>query len=112
VLPRNHASLEAGENAVGDGLVGSWPADFGCVAMVALCHNSGSPVLPARGKILKENISPLALNQISFVECPRFMSLRRAEARRIRSRARALCAFMERQRTPLTGSDWLCHKAA
>jgi hypothetical protein len=33
-----------------------------------------SPVLPARGKILKKGISPLALNQISFVECPRFMS--------------------------------------
>jgi len=32
-----------------------------------------SPVLPAWGKILKEGISPLALNQISFVECPRFM---------------------------------------
>src|SRR5260370_41939206 len=32
-----------------------------------------SPVLPARGEILKEGISPLALNQISFVECPRFM---------------------------------------
>jgi len=29
-----------------------------------------------------------------------------------RTRARALCAFMERQRTPLTGSDRLCHKAA
>ena len=33
-----------------------------------------SPVLPAWGEILKEGISPLALNQISFVECPRFMS--------------------------------------
>jgi hypothetical protein len=33
-----------------------------------------SPVLPAWGKILKEGISPLALNQISFVECPRFVS--------------------------------------
>jgi len=26
------------------------------------------------GRNLKEGISPLALNQISFVECPRFMS--------------------------------------
>jgi hypothetical protein len=42
--------------------------------MVALCHDVCSPVLPARGEILKEGISPLALNQISFVECPRFMS--------------------------------------
>jgi hypothetical protein len=33
-----------------------------------------SPVLPAWGEILKEGVSPLALNQISFVECPRFMS--------------------------------------
>jgi len=30
--------------------------------------------LPAWGGNLKEGISPLALNQISFVECPRFMS--------------------------------------
>ena len=29
---------------------------------------------PAWGEILKEGISTLALNQISFVECPRFMS--------------------------------------
>jgi hypothetical protein len=30
--------------------------------------------VPAWGEILKEGFSPLALNQISFVECPRFMS--------------------------------------
>jgi len=72
LLPRNHACLEAKKNAVGNGLVDAGPA--GCIAMVALCHDVCSPVLPPRGEILKEGISPLALNQISFVECPRFMS--------------------------------------
>ena len=31
-------------------------------------------MLPAWGEILKEGVQSLALNQISFVECPRFMS--------------------------------------
>jgi hypothetical protein len=44
--------------------------------------------LPARGEILKEGISPLALNHISFVECPPLHVFgRRAEARRVRSMA-------------------------
>src|SRR5258708_25946718 len=63
LLPRNHACLEARKNAVGNGLVDAGPA--GCIAMVALCHDVCSPGLPAWGGILKEGISPLALNQIS-----------------------------------------------
>ncbi len=72
VFPRNHARFEAGNDAVGNGLIDAWPA--GCVAVAAICHDVCSPVLPAWGEILKEGNSPLALNQISFVECPRFMS--------------------------------------
>src|SRR5581483_11008822 len=72
LFPRNHTCFEAGNNAVGNGLIDARPA--GCVAMVSVCHDVCSPVLPAWGEILKEGILPLALNQISFVECPRFMS--------------------------------------
>ena len=48
-----------------------------------------SPVLPARG-VLQKSLSTLALNQISFVECPASCFARRAEARRVRSMPRVL----------------------
>ena len=37
LFPRNHASLEAGDDAVDNGLVDAWSA--GCIAMVAVCHD-------------------------------------------------------------------------
>ena len=42
--------------------------------MVAVCHDVLLSCAARVGEILKEGISPLALNQISFVERPRFMS--------------------------------------
>ena len=72
-LPRNHASLEAGNNALGNGLVDAWPA--GCVTVVAMRHDVSLSCAARVGRNLKEGFLSLALNQISFVECPRFMSL-------------------------------------
>ena len=72
LFPRNHACFEAGNDAVGNGLVDARSA--GCIAMVAVCHD-GSLSCDARvGRNLKEGFWALTLNQISFDECPRFMS--------------------------------------
>ncbi len=43
-------------------LCAAWPSAGGCVAMVAICHDVCSPVLPAWGEIVKEGFSPLTLN--------------------------------------------------
>ena len=72
IFPRNHACFEAGNNTVSDGLIDAWPA--GCVVMVAVCHDVSLSCAARVGRNLKEGFLPLALNQISFVECPRFMS--------------------------------------
>jgi len=72
LFPRNHARFEAGNNAVGNGLVDAWPA--GCVTVVAICHDVSLSCAARVVRNLKEGFLPLALNQISFVECPRFMS--------------------------------------
>ena len=49
------------------------PSD-GCIAMVAVCHDVSLSCAARAERDSKECFSPLALNQISFVECPRFMS--------------------------------------
>jgi len=110
-FPTESARLEAGDDPVGNSLVDARPA--GCIAMVAVCHDVCSPVLPVRGEIVKEGISPLALSQLSFVECPRFMSCAegRGEAGSVNA-ARSSARSSKRQRRALTGSDRLCHKTA
>jgi hypothetical protein len=42
--------------------------------MVAVCHDVSLSCAARVKRNLKEGFLPLALNQISFVECPRFMS--------------------------------------
>ena len=37
LFPWNHARFEAGNDAVGNGLVDAWPA--GCVTVIAMCHD-------------------------------------------------------------------------
>jgi hypothetical protein len=81
----------------------------GCVA-AGVRHDLRSPVMPAEGRNLKEGVS----TQTKFLclSAPASCLARRAEARRVRSRARCSCAFIAAQRRPLTGSDRFCHKAA
>jgi hypothetical protein len=60
LLPRNHARLEAGNNAVGDGLVDA--RLLAALRWLRYAMTFRSPVLPAWGEIVKEGFLPLALN--------------------------------------------------
>jgi hypothetical protein len=81
--------------------------------LTAVCHDVSLSCAARVGRSLKEGFSPLALNQISFVECPRFMSSAagRGEAGSVKA-GRSQARSSQRQRRALTGSDRLCHKAA
>ena len=68
LLPRNHTCLEAGKNAVRNGLIDARSAV--CVVMVAVCHDVSLSCAARVGAESEGGHSPLALNQISFVECP------------------------------------------